>query len=100
MKTAADYLNEPYCAEPTRRKLCQCGDLQCHNNPICHNCGGRFDIDPTTKTLKDLIGMKATFRQWGGLKASIKWFYAINERRMPVSTFAGELSFWSVQVEN
>ncbi len=80
--TAKDFLIEPYFKESTKRMLCQCGDLQCHNNPVCHNCGGKFNIETEGKSLKDLIEMKSSFKQWGNLNDVIRWFYALNERRM------------------
>lgn len=73
-------LDRSYFIEPTTRKMCQCGDMQCHNNSTCHNCGGKFNINPTTKKIGEVIKMKANFWYKGNVIRSLEYFFEILKR--------------------
>jgi hypothetical protein len=77
---AESLMNEKYLRYPTKAKICRCGDLQCHGNLKCHNCGGPFNIDPHTKTLREVIRMKADHQYGGDLLRSLNWFFNMQSR--------------------
>jgi len=62
-----DFLNSPYKKElpiyDKNKRFCRCGNNNAHGLEICPDCGGKFDIHPTTLKWGDLLDLKKS-RPW------------------------------------
>lgn len=73
--TFKDWVEKPH---PNDRKVCSCGELQCHSILHCHKCGTEFK-PMAFVSVADSVRMKLNFNKRDN---TLSWFAALYERSL------------------